>query len=391
MFLVIFGLWVGLSLAIPDAWTYYQYAALNGRIIDARWHLSWAGALVRIGAPLGVYIFALNNLYRFCVLVLRDLASIRFYALATWRYVIFFLVWVLALVSVLPFYGMAKHAGLPMFVVWSNAFARFCMNDFAFFFVMSAVFDRYLRAKDPVRQHDYAQRQALYFAVSVQEIPAEVAAKATTRQQVVNCLKRYPRCRKRLRPLKRRVLRWVGVMSFVVGTVTAVYLFPFAHEATRAIFPTWHPMLLAVLGIVPTCLLWGHDAAFSWRAPLRFLLKHGVSWRDISMNMHYATWLKVLFVFCIVVGTLCIAVPATVSETMMAVKYRPHDAWGLVIAWAAGPAFLGIYMTGIIELLSQCFNALQGFFYPRSTVTAQLRVLQSLKTQKILQSRLKQS
>ena len=126
--------------------------------------------------------------------------------------------------------------------------------------------------------------------------------------------------------------------------ITATYLFPFAQEASNT---TW-----ALLGVAPTCLLWGLDARNSWT----WLYSEGKKqfWpkpvpkppffdRDIRITKNILT-------ACLVIMTLA----GALSETMMAAHNAPIIGYPIrFLTVIAGIAFTGIYTTGPREILHQ--------------------------------------
>lgn len=387
IFIALVALIVGLFLAIPDARTYAHYAALNGQIVYAHWHRQWAGAWIAYGAPLGVYIFAFNNLYRFCVLVLHDLYKVKNYNYAMARCVVFALIIFLALISVVPFYGMAWQAHLSWVVIYSNCFARFCMNIFAFFCMMNFMFDFFVERRHAVRRHQLAAIDKLYDATLRRLVPVTELQQDLTGSRIAALLSQYVTGTVGMHYLKRHLLQLVSSITFLLGVLTALYLYTFAYAAVEHLYGAHLAGVFAVMGVIPTCILWGHDARFSWRVPLAFVLRTSVNPLHWWRAMHYNTLLKIAFLLCISLGVALIAVPSTISESMMAVASTQdliHGAW---MAWIAGPAFIGIYITGLIEISCRIFDALQLYYYPQADATYLMLGLRKLHAQRLRELR----
>lgn len=379
-FMLLIALLAGLILAVPDGLTYAHYAALNGQVIDRSWHISWAGWWLGYGAPLGVYIFAFNNIYRFCVLVLQDLSRYRDYIWSQQRYIGFACIILLAIVSIIPFYGMARAAHLNAFFAWSNAFARFCMNVFAFFVVFNLIIDNLVLRASSRRQVLLLRVQQLRYLLITGQMNAPVSSIGEwSHVRVTMLLHRNLAKQFQLSRVRTSLLRVVAWVMFMCGAITGIYLYHFAYTAAQGITQNLVVTIgLAVAAIIPTCVLWGHDASFSWKVPLRFVLRSGLLPASWLRAMHYDVPVKLLFLVLMLCGVLFIGVPSTLSESMMAIEYTRGHVIGPLLQVVVGPAFIGIYLTGLIELLSRICHALQKKIYPQSEHTRRLICLEQL-------------
>lgn len=202
-----------LVVALSDAFTYHAFALQNAIKIRSMVHNPGLGSMAfywcQFGAPLGVYLFALNNIYRWCKISKDASTRFRDFGNKKKRWIIFFASGVLGLLSVIPFYGMAQAAKLDYTFVLGNTFARYCMGHYCWYAVLEKLFDGESKG---LAWHDL-----------------------------------------------------LGVPAFLTGLVTATYLFPFAKHVSGTTF--------AILAVIPTCLLWGLDAKVSWDATAKLILR----------------------------------------------------------------------------------------------------------------------
>jgi hypothetical protein len=289
-----------LCFSIPDGATYFYYAAHNGSVLSNVVGGGAVGLVVKAwcawGASIGVSIFALNNMWRWSQLINESCTMFAAYGNSRAIWIVFVLTTLLGLLSVVPFYGMAEHAGLPMGLVIGNSLARLCMDHYAWQRVVMGLVSR-------VRSGG-----------------------------VANLLGRVS---------KRRAL---GVVIFICGAITATYLFPFARSVSN--------LYWAVLGVAPTCLLWGLDSRSSWNSvylSLRAAL-HGRRSADYELFDNDIRFIKHIVTALLVL--MCLA--GAVSETMMA-SHNAHSIgypeWFLLPI--AAIAFTGIYSTGPWQIVFQ--------------------------------------
>lgn len=189
---------------LPDGLTYHSYAAKNAVDLSNPIGSPFFAAIVKnwceFGAPLGVSLFAFNNILRWFELVNESLTTFKFYSSRRINYVVFFGTMLLGLLSVIPFYGMAIDARLNFVYVLANCIARFCMDHYA------------------------------WYAIIMQILTAKYSP---TRHQP-------------------KWVSFVGYGIFFIGCITATYLYTFAKDASNAVW--------ACFGVAPTAILWGLDA-----------------------------------------------------------------------------------------------------------------------------------
>lgn len=316
-------------MALPDAITYHAYSAPNGQNISSFVHYFPINAILRYwceyGAPLGVYFFALNNMLRWCDMINESTTLYKYYNKKRQRWVIFLSTTLLGALSVIPFYGMAKNANILFAFVIGNSIARFCMDHYSWQKIIASLFDRQVKL---------------------------------TRLDII------------------------GSMTFVMGIITATYLYPFAKDASNLVF--------AIFGVVPTCLLWGLDAKVSWDMITKKILRAcGFIKRENESKDFYDPGLKLMK--NIVLGILFIIVLAgAFSETIMAAQnagqlFYPAN----FLAVCAAIAFAGIYLTGPIQITERFFNFLQMRRQSNNSVNLQKQATQQLEN--YLQSKLVKS
>lgn len=289
-----------IAMALPDALTYHAYSVVNGRIV---YHAVGGGPLghiiqfwIAIGAPFGVFCFALNNMYRWTNMLNEAIRIFPHYNKKTARWSIFLWTTVCGALSVVPFYGMASNANMLYVFVIGNSVARFCMDHYAWQEIISGAFDKQMKS----------QR-----------------------------------------------FRLIGIPVFITGMITATYLFPFAVAASNVPF--------AILGVAPTCLLWGLDS----RAAYIYFCESCSRRFSKSAQTHAQSPIRYDRDLCVASNVTLlimsvIAFAGAISETMMAgqnAKTLFYPSHFLVIC--AGIAFTGIYLTGPIQLVRGIFDFLQ--------------------------------
>lgn len=202
-----------ITMSLPDGMTYHVYAIKNGRLLREDISNSMLGKLIEAwlgyGAPTGVALFALNNMIRWTVL-LANMYTEYHDPKGIQHKSIHLLTSVFAALSVTPFYGMAKHGDIPEAFAIANAVARFCMDYFAWFTTLVAIYE----SRNKFKFKPYFTNDKDCFS-GVLNTAAEL-------------------------------------LLFLCGMTTACYLYPFARDEAGE--------FLAVAGVMPTALLWGHDS-----------------------------------------------------------------------------------------------------------------------------------
>ena len=288
-------------MSVPDADTYHVYALANAEVI--RDDLNATPVLSDIAfnwiqycAPIGVYLFALNNVLRWFEMLNEAIMMFRHYNKLAARWVIYGLTAILAGISVIPFYGMAKSGGLSEFFAIANSVARFCMDHYSWNAIVVQLMD-------------------------------------------VKCRFQW----------KDMPMHMIGGLAFVLGALTATYLYPFAEEVSGS--------ALAVFGVAPTCILWGLDSRYSWNKIAKFFYTLITSPRKLCETTgNYEPGIRA-GMSIVLAALFLVALAGAFSETMTAtnnaavIGYPP-----LFLQIVAAVAFTGIYLaapTGLTESLFQ--------------------------------------
>ena len=301
---------ISIVLGIPDGVTYSYFGFMSGIFLAQQLGFTSAGSIhffeycVGLLAAVGVACFAINNVSR----EYRKLQQPRNRLNPALRIPLF----LVALLSVIPFTGMALEAGSHFFKVFfvllviSNTLARFCMNDFALVEVFTKCRDFY-----------YRKHWKKYSHLSMA----------------------------------------IVAVGFLCGTLTATYLYYFAHNASVFVLQYFNinsqtpATLFAIAGVVPTALLWGHDAALALTDLHRVL---SLKPSSPTAQRRCSTSKRVVTFGALLTFALC----GAFSETRMAYHAIAGQAhtYVMVLMICVPIAFAGVYSTGVIQLINKSWR-----------------------------------
>lgn len=379
---------LAIPLGVPDGVTYSHFGFQAGESLTGYLSITNSSIVdffryvVGIGAPMGVYCFAVNNLMRELIYVVgptENKALLSHPVLRiTSRYTAFFF----ASLSMIPFAGMAMNAAdgfsiIPYYLlVLSNSFARFCMNDYALRYLFEKLFTNYLihfDSQEPVRNWFLQQLEKncfLSFHSNNSDIPSDQN----------HYLDSYFKPRfshdesnsdvKSVLPSQAR--KWIFALDacgYFVGALTATYLYNFAVEASREVTHVDSQFLnsfLAILGVVPTLALWADDSMVGIRVMVIALCNKIYSREDrnsLSSLYKEAINLNKLRNGVKTLGVL-FATLGAYSESKMAYDVVSGDNgfYANLLRICTIPAFMGIYITSALQLSDKLINKFGIYF-----------------------------
>ena len=406
-------MWISLLLGIPDGVTYGHFGLLCGAMIAVKLGLGGAfgtafGWVFGLGAAIGVACFAMNNVSREYRLVFgagrADTGSV---SCQRGRTALRFFCFVVALVSVIPFMGMAMvaastfSAGFFILLVVSNTLARFCMNDYALNHVFSKVFDRIYLGFLVFRNSDDRRRAKMLMQLR----SFGSGFKCMSEQELKQCLANIERnpmlllSSVHLMESKKNAASFLSdvlsVCGFFAGAYTATYLYWFSLKASLHILALIHihslalASTMAVFGVVPTALLWGTDTASAitvvYRKVGRWLRNHRMHRSLISPLYRYEQG-------CVVLGLVFFALTGAISETYMTHLFLSHQyGWyALGMAIFAPIAFWGVYTVGVVQVINKAFSFISSICYPHHSATAYQHLLSATRKASIFLKRMAQ-
>ena len=336
---------ISLLLGIPDGVTYFYFGLLAGSALAgylglSGWFAFFLQYVVGLGAALGVAFFAVNNVsreYRNVFFSQAPICCERGYL--RWRQRIRTLCVIVAVLSVIPFTGMAMNAGshfsspfLLLLLVISNTFARFCMNDFALSHTLIQWCDYFF--------HLVEKKRGRFFRLSNRRLWWLIFQDKWFKTMSYTGIE--------------WLLTLVSLLGVVAGAFTATYLYRFAFEAAMAVTGLLglHSLLLgrclAMAGVIPTAFLWANDA----RTALVYVvteIANRVSVGRRSLGGSWSDWLLYGGLF------LLLAVTGAFSETRMAYHAVAslHGWYPTLLMLLTPIAFAGIYGVSVIELTNK--------------------------------------
>ncbi len=366
---------LALPLGIPDGVTYSHFGFEAGESLAGYLNINnTAGInffryLVGIGAPMGVYCFAVNNLMRELLYFVSSPEDYTLLSHPNLRKISRYSALVLASVSMIPFAGMSMNAAsgfgqIPYYLlVFSNSFARFCMNDYALRSLFEKVLNNYLISWDSLKNLrrlllQQLQRQCndIYQGISSFPIQNNFSNQEFYFGLESKCLE--------IMDYTTPKWQWIlDAVGYFVGAVTATYLYSFAVEASEQVTGVDGSTLnnfLAIMGVIPTMALWADDSMTGIRVIVmsvyhRLSIKHPEnSIVDLYRKVIPMNKLRV------VAGALGIGVAGlgAYSESKMAYETVAGD-WGfyaVLLKICTIPAFSGIYITSALQLTNKLIN-----------------------------------
>lgn len=385
---------IALPLGIPDGVTYGHFGLLAGLVVANFIGVSGIPAVgveyfVGLSAALGVAFFAINNVSREfrnwqrVGLQLRNWhrhvlrkrtnpeadANKVFINHPTARMLLRFLALFIAIMSAIPFAGMALNATLSMshlvavLVITTNSLARIAMNDYALANLINKMFNEWVNRGDAQRKKLLARcdafKRQIYrlpltdhlFASPPADFAKDIMARIETTEPLV--VKKTP--------LRRALRVFSQLLGFVAGAFTATYIFGFARDAVKTfgIHSFAVANTVAVIGVIPTAALWGDDTMTIFK---RFYLKVRswfISDAKPTVQAVTPTRLPAFRRILKVVLFLSLAVCGAFSESKMAFDFAATEPAGFYTFWLkvfAPWAFLAIYGISVLELTDKIIS-----------------------------------
>jgi hypothetical protein len=372
---------LAIPLGVPDGVTYSHFgfqagASLAGYLsVQNSRTVDFFSYLVGIGAPTGVYFFAVNNLMRELLFLVSPAENRMLLSQPSLRKNARRITFILASLSMIPFAGMAMNAAngystVPYYLlVISNSFARFCMNDYALrclFEKLLANFLIYFDYQGPVRNHLLQRLEKNCYNYFHNNLDISIGDQKSTLDRYFSTPENDISEEYLVPVTSSSTKKWkiaLDAYGYFVGAVTATYLYSFAIDASKEVTQVDNHSLnsaLAILGVIPTLALWADDSMFGIRVMVISLYNAIYSYKDQDILSGLYKRAISLDKLRLGVKTLSVVFAGlgAFSESKMAYDVVSGDNgfYANLLRVCVIPAFAGIYITSALQLSDKLIN-----------------------------------
>ena len=332
-------------LSIPlgsfDGITYGHFGLLAGMAfsrlmgIESGVGFQFFKYLIGMSAAIGVGFFAINNVSREFRSYTSPTVPRKYRDHHNIRSGIRLFAVVVAVLSAIPFAGMAMTAGdsFPLIAYWTlvvgNTIARVLMNDYALYNLISKLFNMWVVFKSPNKQIKLLQIENDY----------REAAGLGEKQHSYNNL-----------------IKTVGVIGFIAGAYTATYLYGFAEHAVDqiGIHSRLAEQILGGIAVFPTAALWGDDACTCFKYIAKKIInKLTGEYKEFLIPTAHPFMRDVFQVIALIL----LAGAGSYSESRMAYEFAATSTgfYPMLLKIFTPIAFIGIYGVSTGELVKKAF------------------------------------
>lgn len=291
--------------------------------------------LIGMSAALGVGFFAINNVSREFRSYTSPTVPRKYRDHHIFRTAIRIFAVIVAVVSAVPFAGMAMTAGnsFPLAAYWTlvvgNTIARVLMNDYALYNLLSKLFDMWVVLQTPTKRMKLLQIENNY---------REESGLGEKSHDYGNLIK------------------ILGIIGFVAGAYTATYLYGFAEHAVDqlGIHSKLAEKILGCAAVFPTAALWGDDACTCFMYITKKIInKFTGEYKEFQIPTAHPFMRDTLQV----VALILLAGAGAYSESRMAYEFAATASgfYPMLLKIFVPIAFIGIYGVSTSELVKKAF------------------------------------